>query len=289
MAYKRPPRGYRRNEHPLPHNCNFVMNFQAEDETKNSSILPLFRMTEAAAAPENIEVNPTNANFAEEAGFSIARESIVPRINLRFSLQMTKGAIETDAMRAIRVNYMPIYTAFLDSLDAEDEKSGNDIETILELQHATDNKDVYPLYANVDLGSDTSSIMLNTVHYGEALADWGLTTAATYESVAFDDGAFFDALQYYSNSGMLKKVVGGWRSIIVTRDRPYIYYSNNYTQPMVKRGNPYTFCGILFHVPQAGSSDQLFAAGDTTAIEHVRMTGRERFDEWNNAFEQAPV
>ncbi len=97
--------------------------------------------------------------------------SIVPKLNFTMRIAMSKGAIETDAMRNILVKWMPIYTAFLPTLDAEDDGSGDDIETILELQHDTGNKDVYPLYSGTDLGlasifstSTAASVALNNMN-----------------------------------------------------------------------------------------------------------------------------
>ncbi len=280
---KFPPRGYRRSEHPLPHNFGNVTVLYGEDETKNSMIFTLLRTSEACLAPDTIEVNPEHASFGEDVGALIQKGSIVPRINLRIYANMTKDAIETDKMRTIKFNWMPIYISFLDSLEAEDSKTAVQIEDILELQHDTTNKDVYPLHSTVKLGGNHPLSNKNAV---EVLGDYGLTTTAVQESVAFDKQLFFDALQYYTNSGMLKRVTGKMRTVTIGRDRPYVYHSNNFTNPSVKRGNPYTFCGILYHVPQGDSADQVFGSSDTTNITHLRVSTQVRFDEWNPDFDQ---
>ncbi len=286
--HERPPKGYQQRDFPLKHYVSYNFGLQAEDETKNSTICTLFRYTDLAVAPFNIDVHPNDANYAEDQGAIIHYDSIIPKVNLKIMATLTKGAIETDKVRSIILNWMPIYTAFVDSLDSEDEKTGNDIEGLIELQHDTTNKDVYPLFAGPKL-TDGSAHPLSTVPLSEALGDVGLTTTAVLESVAFDKTAYFSAMRYYTNKGMLKKVTGRMKSILVTRDRPYIYTSSNFTQPMVKRGNPYTFCGILFHLPQGGSVDQTFRAGDTTAISHLNITMQANFSEWNNNFDQSPL
>ncbi len=288
MVRKFPPKGYRADEYPLPHFFSHSFSLEAEDETKNSTILTLFRQTEACNAPETVEVNPTNDNFAQDGGTAIHRGSIVPKLSLKMTVNMTKVAIETDGMRAIEFNWMPIYIAFLDNLDAEDEKTGTDIEDILELQHSTDNKDVFPLHTGVNLTSGGLSPM-STVGYTEVFGDFGFTTDTVIESVAFDKKAFFNNLQFKTNASMLRKVTGSMKSVTITRDRPYKYYSNRFTYPSVKRGNPYTYCGILFHLPQASDPEQYFQVTETTAIPHVDVNVLVRFDEWNNAFEQAPI
>ncbi len=286
MANKIPPRGYRQEEHPLPHNFNNTFQLHLEDETKNSAYIPIFRTSELAINPETIEVNPSNAAFGEDPGPTIHNGSIVPRVNFRMSATLTKAAIETDKVRALLFNWMPVYTAFLSSLEAEDPRTAVQVEDILELQHDVTNKDTYPLNSSVNL-SAASDWPISTKPYTEVFGDWGLSVDLQYEGVAFDKELFFDAMQYYGNAGMLKKSVGPMKTIMVTRDRPYRYHSSNFTNPTVKRGNPYTFCGVLVHLPQANAADQLMLASDTTNITHLDISFHVRFDEWNPNFDQA--
>ncbi len=288
MGKKFPPRGYKSLEYPLPHNFDFQFDLEAEDETKNSTIVTLFKQSEACNAPESVEVNPTNDNFVEDTGTCLHRGSIVPRVNVTFRMALTKGAVETDKLRQLTVNWMPIYTAFLDNLDASDEKTGTDIEDILELTHATDNKDTFPLFADVNLTNGTN-IALTTVGFTEVFGDVGLTNNAIGQSVAFDMEKFYDALQFYTNSGMLGKSIGKMNAITLTRERPFTYHSNNFTNPSVKRANPYTFCGILFHLPLVAQSSQFYTIADTTVIGHVHINGNIRYDEWNSSFQQAAI
>ncbi len=285
---KFPPKGYRANEFPLPHNFGSGFGLQAEDATKAATHIPLFRMSEIAATPEAIEVNPTNALFAADGGAVIHRTSIVPKLMFQMKLSLTKGAVETDKIRFLKIKWMPIYTAFLDSLDAADEKTATDIESILALQHDTTNKDVYGLYANVKL-STSGSIPLSTVSHTEVFGDYALDTNADYENIIFSEETMYDALQFYSNAGKLRQAIGPIRSVTLTRDRPFEFTSRRFTYPTVKRGNPYTYCGIMIWLPQAGTRDQFPLAADTTAIDHINVQYRVRFDEWNNSFEQAPV
>ncbi len=283
-----PPKGYRAEEYPLPHSHAFRFNLEAEDETLNTTIVPLFRMTEAFASPETVEVNPTNANFAEDPGSACCRGSIIPKVSLNWNATITKGAIETDKMRACKLEWWPIYIAFKDMLDAADEKTGTKISTILNLQSDDTNKDVYPLFVGTNLTS-SSGLGLSTIGYSEAFGDLGMDVSNIIESVGHTDESFWDAMQYYTNRGMLRKAIGPRKSVVITRDRPYTYFSNNFTYPTVKRMNPFTFCGIAFHLPQGGQKTQFFDTGDTTAIPHLRIAGHIRFNEWNNAFDQSPV
>ena len=282
MSYRRIPRGYNQMQYPQPHNFSYQFKLNLEDETKNSAICTLLRTSEVATGVSAIEVNPRNAAFAEDAGPLIHMGSIVPRLNI------TMLAKATDAVTSCILNYMPIYTAFLNNLEAADDKTDTQIEDVLMLQHDTTNKDVYPLHANVNLEGAFSQ-PLSSIAATEAFGDYGLTTDATMESVAFNKENFFDNLQYKTNSSMLKKVTGPMRSIVLGDERPYKFFSRNYTNPIVKRGNPYTFCGILFHLPQVGQFDQVGFAGDTTNIAHVDIKLSCRFDEWNPEFDQSAL
>jgi len=288
MARLRPPKGYRQTEYPLPHSFGQKFVLEAEDETKNSTYVTLFRATESAVDVENIEVNPRHASFAQDGGTAIHMGSIVPKVNLTIHASMTKLAIETDKMRSIRFTWMPVYISFLNTLEAEDDKTGVQVEDILELVHDVTNKDTTPLFSTVNL-SAIGSQPFSTVPYSEVFGDFNLSVDSILESVAFDEELFFDALQFNTNKGMLSKVIGPRRSVTVTRDRPYTYHSNNFTYPAVKRGNPYTYCGILFHLPQAGSANQFFEAADTTAIPHLNFGVNVRFNEWNPFFQQAAI
>ncbi len=260
---------------------------QAENEAKNSTIFTLLRTSEAALDVENVEVNPRHPNFAEDGGPLIHLGSIVPKISMRLSVSLTKGAIETDALRTVRFNWLPIYIAFLDSLDAEDSKLAIDIENILELQHDTGNKDTYPLFSGTKLG--VGSQPLSTVPVAEAFGDYGLSVSSVMESVAFASATYFDCKQYMTNRGMLNKVTGKYTSVMISRDKPYIYTSNNFTYPSVKRGNEYTFCGILVHCEQGSSGRQPFLSTDTSVIDHLLVQCDVRYDEWNSQFEQAQM
>ncbi len=282
-----PPRGYKETDKPLDHEGWQHFSLHAEGTTKNSTIVPLFKMTEECNAPENVEVNPTNDNFAIDGGTACHRGSIIDKLRLEMRMDLSKVAIETDKVRQLEVMWAPIYTAFLDSLDASDEKTGADIETIYELQHETTNKDTFPLYANVKLTG--TSMNLSTVGFAEDLGDLGLTTTAVIEAVAMSEiRVLFNQMRYYTNSGMMKKVVPRWHRVRLSRDRPY-FTVQRFINKTVKRMNPYTFCGILFTLAQVGSPEQFGLASETTDIDHVNVKMTWNYEEWNTAFEQASI
>ncbi len=285
---KFPPRGYKQKEFPLPHDIDSFFTLNVGVSTKAATIIPLLETSEQVISAESIEVHPYNLSFSEENSHMIHFESVVDRMMLKFTISLTKASIETDGVRSLLVKYMPIYMAFVDDYDAMDDKTDTDIEALIEMQHAENKKDGYPLYNGTDIS--TGGIPMSNVNFPtQGFADMGLTTDTKIEAVGFNEQEFFDAMSYYSNKGKLKKVVGQLKSVIVTRDRPFRYYSNNYTNGTVKRGNPYTFCGMLFYVPQAGTIGQHLQAADVTTSTGVYVEYQTRYDEWNSEFYQGRI
>jgi hypothetical protein len=288
MKMARPPRGYDQMEYPLHHEFDYKFGLSAEAPTKNCMIATILRgRHDMANAIETIEVNPENSNYAEETGPSCYPDSIIPRISLRIDANMSKGAIETDAIRRIKFRWFPIYTAMETRLDAADERTGTDVEAILELQHNATGKKVYPVFMGTNLNAGFSH-PLNTVSDTETFDDYGLTANDVIEGVTFDMDTYFDARKFYSNKGMLEYVCPKIHTETLTRDRGWHYHSNNYTYPTVKRITKYTWCGIGFEIPQADSAQQYFHAGDVTGIDHIDFTVRVGLDQWNNKFDQKP-
>ncbi len=283
MKYKTIPKGYFKVENPLPHSFNYRFGLNIDDSVAlNCTYLPILLNDEGLVNPDTVNVNPEHGSFAESTNPYCYKNSIIPRLNIHMSAQMSKGAIETDKLRHINFSILPIYTAFLSRLDAADSKTAVDVEAILELEHETVGKSCYPLW------SGTNLTLANTVgiHANATTALMGLTTDAILESIVYDKELFFDAMQYYTNGSMLRKVVGRRRSVYLNRDFTWRFNSNNFTMPMVKRINEYTFCGILIHAGKAGDADQLIEAGSASSINHIDFNAHVRYDEWNAEFDQ---
>lgn len=301
----RPPRGYNQMQYPLPHNFQMSFGLSMEDETRNTVIIPLIRNSELMVGIENVEVNPRHANFAEETGASCFTGSIVPRLTVQIAAWIPQliafgGTPGTDTATAVRFKIFPIYMAFEDMYDADNEKDLVDVQSVLELEHEVTDKTGQPLLSGVDVfsngASGAGSIPLNTVGYTEVGAThWGATTDAKVESVAFDELLYWDMIHFGTMSSMLKKATGNIRNVNVQRGRPYYFHSSNYSSPIVKRINPYTFCGIMIHVPQASvaagvdETGQAAQQGELTPIEHIHFSARVRYDEWNPNFDQTVV
>ncbi len=284
--HKRPPRGYTAQDHPLPHNFEYHGGLSAEPTKQHATILTLLRQSEVITNVDQVVVNPSHTSFAEETGATIAPGSIIPKLQVSLNFTMTKLGIETDKIKTLNIQVYPIYTAFLDTLEAQDVRAANSqIEDIMELQHGTASKATFPLFNGTDLAFQTVQ-PLNTVLLTEAFGAWGLTVDAKLEGVSWAEPTYHDALDYYSNQGMLRKVVGRAMNFTVKQDHPARFFSHNFTNPMVKRANPYTMCALLIHLRSFGTLNQYGRVGDATAIDHIDFSCGVRYDEWNNEFDQ---
>ncbi len=289
VKHQFPPKGYNAMEYPLPHTFEYQFGLSGKDATKNSTICTLIRCVETPlTAIETIEVNPSNGSFAEETGSIIAPDSIVPKMNISMSAHMNSvmRKVAGDDLRTIKFNWMPIYMAFKDMYEAVDNKTDVEVEDILELTHTVAQKDATPLFNNIKcLREDDHPV--STIHLTETFSHLNLDTDLKMECVTFDETLMWNALRYYSNSKMLSKAMGKWNTVYLNHEHPWRFNSSNFTHPTVKRGNEYTFCGILFHVPLAGTSKQALEAGDvTTATSLIEFNVQVKYDEWNSQFDQ---
>ncbi len=288
MAFgKFPPAGYNLEEYPLPHtfvyDCDFGLESAVADVT---TICPIIVYTEEAGAVETIEVNPRNANFAQDTGPLIHPGSIVPKISVSMSAFLNEAAI-AEGVRRLNFFTMPIYSSF-DSLDAFDEKTGATLLTTLGMEKNGTPQRVGPNFNTVNLkgGSDYP---LSTIPFTQTATTAGLTTDASMEGIAFSLSNYWNAMRFQTNRNMLKKVTGQMKLHTMTDRFNFHSFSNNFTYPTVKRGNPFTFCGVLVHIPQAESEHQMINAGEITDISHMTFRMRISFDEWNPQFDQTPI
>ncbi len=270
--------------YPREHNFEFGFGLTTENVLKESTIVTWCFQNNSIIDYETIKTNPENADFAVVNYPDICAGSVVPRIMVDYSMYIP--ASDTEIV-ILNMNTMKIHTSFLNRLDAADKKTGFDIETILELEHATDDETCYPIFNGTKL-FEGGGVFDTT--FKDGFADVGLGTDLQPEGVAFDKEQFFDAKQYYTNKEMLNLVTSKMRSYkivepIIPHGKAIIHNHYNMETPsLCKFANPYQYCGELFHLPQASSIDQYHLAGETTAIEHIRVKGRVRFKEYNSDF-----
>lgn len=267
----------REKQYPQPHDidCHFFLG--ADAATKQTAIIPAIHHDEAMLASAKY-THPEHASFAETDESNCCAESKVFKIQCSMRLSLTKGALHTDNVDAIRMAFMTIHGAFED-FDAKDELTGVSVGDVLELTKETTDRQTYPIYDGVDLDQKYAG----SSDLGTTGMDFALTTDSKIENSVFDVDLFYDALNYYTISDKLKKVQDGLRWITLTRDNPTRVIKFN-IKTNVKAINPYTFLGHLIHLPMGSTKYQIPLTTDTTTIPHVAVDYRCRYLEWNDNF-----
>ncbi len=271
-------------QYPRIHNFEFGFGLSAEATTKASTIVNYLMQNNAIVDYETIKTNPENSDFAVVSYPDVCAGSYIPKIHVGYQMYIPPS--DTEIVH-LRVDTMGIHTSMLNRLDAFDKKTGNDVETILELEHETTDEKCYPIFNGTKIFESGGTYDMAPL---SGYASIGLTTDGQPEGVAFDKEMFFDAMHYYTNKEMLKQVTDRMRSHIVSE--PLVSHGRSIvsksvtmnTPPLCKFANPYDYCGELFSVPQVGSRTQYHLAGETTAIEHLQVKGFVRFYEYNPDF-----
>ncbi len=268
--------------YPLIHNFDFGFGLSAETTLKQSTIVTYMMQNNSIVDFETIKTNPENADFATVAYPDTCAGSYVPTIHVTWVAIIP--SVDTEIVH-LKFDSMMLHTSMLNRLDAHDKKTGFDIETILELEHATDDETCYPIFNGTKL-FETQGVYDTT--FKDGFADVGLGTDLQPEGVAFDKEQFFDAMHYFTNKEMLKTVTGKMRSHtlsepIIPHGKSIVVSSRTMGTPsLCKFQHPYTFCGELFHVPPSGDRTQFHLIGATTAgQEHIQIKGFVRFNEFN--------
>jgi len=268
---------------PRIHNFDFGFGLSAEATTKASTIVPYMYQNNAIVDYETIKTNPQNADFSVVAYGDVCAGSYIPNISVVWTAVIPPS--DTEIVQ-LRFDTLDFGVSMLNRLDAFDKKTGDDIETILELQHATDDEITFPLFNGTKIFESGGTYDITPLG---GFADIGLTIDGQPEGVAFDKELFFDAMHYYTNKEMLKLISQRMRSHIVSEPlvphgRSMIMGGQRFVQSLCKFAHPYMMCGELFSVPQVGSRTQYHLAGETTAIEHLMVKGHVRFFEFNPDF-----
>lgn len=264
--------------YPKPHDIHYNVHLSADDTDFNNqaTFFPVL-YNDDGMAPSGYYANPQHASFAKDTQGGCYPESKVYSISAKINLQMTTGAWNTDKLRTLDVVIIPVHTAFLEDLTPKDDLTGETIESILELQHETTDRQTYPIYAGTKLSG-------SVLDYGSR--QQGLTTNTNAENISFDLQKLYDALQFYTIKGKLRSCIGG----IMHRRLLYFAKDGHYRMklrisPKTKAINPYTFLGFILYIPKLGLESANNQASDTSDIDHVIADVRIRFNEWNDSFQ----
>lgn len=245
---------------------------------QDGTLVPIIHYDEAMV-PSSIATNPQKAgSFAEFGDSNVCPESRVNKIFAQLELQMSKGALETDNLHAVRVGVQVVKNSFGDSIDIKDEVTGTTIGEILELQKETTDRQCYPIWT----GTDTTAKYTNSNVTGGN--QHGLTTDATLEKVVCNTALHYDAMDYYLMAEKYRSMQRGIMWYTLTRRHP-IKTINIPIDSQVKRANEYTFFGVRVFMEPAGSRYQIPVDGDVSAISHVYASLKYRYNEWNENFD----
>lgn len=283
--YKFPPKGYKAHEFPLHHSSTHYFALSLEIAAQRATCVPIVRHDEEViGTPSTTAVNPKHTSFAESANIGVLHDSIVPRINWTFQASMTELARTTDDLQKIYFKYFPIYGAFSDTWTADDQRTSETIMTTLELQKINGTEEIEPLWNGTDLEYDAAGTP-SSFAAGEFV---NLTTDDKIEGITFVEDTLFANLNHYQNAGMLSKVIGPIKTGFVTQKSDFVMHSNNFAQPVIKRSNPFMFCGMIIYMPVGKGSIQPFTDGVVSDLAggHVAFRTHVELDEWNMMFNQ---
>jgi hypothetical protein len=273
------PYRYSRNkEYPNVHNMmhKFLLTADGGTSGRLATIIPCIMQDEGLGAPSSKNTHPENASFSVDTSPNCYPDSKVNFARCDIDLSLTKGAWNTDNTEVLKAFVFPIYTAFLENLTAKDEVTANEVEDILELQHETTDRQTYPLWNGTDLTADgTKGDLASSVP--------GLTTDQSIEGVDLNLNTIYNALQYYTNGGVVRKSIGKIRGINISRKRNVRMSFR--LKSKSKRMNPYTFWGIAIILPNETAYEQQVHNGDLTAIDHLIVRSTCRYNEWNENFD----
>ncbi len=247
-----------------------------------STIYPLITQDEGLGAMSAYESNPANANFVEANSSHCFPTSRINNIFCKLNVSMSKIMLETDKKSTVIFQTALIHTAFMDGELALDEISTLDLNEILELQNEQTDRQTFPLYNAVDLHDYKLNSYLDI-----SAEQLGLTADLEIEGVAFSSGDYYDCLHYFTNGNKLRTICTPLKTHTLTRQHPSkdVFFQQ---QSNTKYMNPYAFLGILVHVPQMVSKEQIGEATDTTVETSVlHFTSTTRYTEFNNEFNHA--
>ncbi len=260
--------------YPRPHNSDMIWGHGIETAVVNhTTICPLVMYDEGKGSPSGYSANPENPSFAETDEPNCYPESTIDKITCFLEFAMTKGALETDKIHAMKVAFMLISTSFED-LDAKDEKSGETIGTILEMTSEATDRQAYPLWNTVDMSTRITGLNILPA------AVPALTATQAIEGVAFSIETYYDALQYYTIANKLRNVQSGLKWVMLTRQRPVRRFKINISGKN-KFMNQFNFFGAMVSIPKIDTVHQIPTSAETTDITHVAVRMTTRYQEWN--------
>ncbi len=286
----RPPPGFETQKFPLRHKFYHACGLNTITTGKNTAHFPIIRNYKSSNAPDTIDVNPHNSAFDKETGAICNPMSIIDKLKIKLTFSYTEENLNLD--NPTKFWWQPLFFSFKEKLEAADDFTTTTVATILQLVQEAGKEDVTPIYNNLKhtvLGSSTRSHPLSTVNATESVAILNMDTDATSEGVTWDDVLVQNAMLHFTNKGALKACMGRRRWVTLSRHKTHQSFFLDKPAPRpVRRVMPYSYMGIVIHVPKVTDEDQYYMSGSPTAtIGYIGVTCKVKYDEWHFDHNQA--
>ncbi len=279
------PAGFESQKYPLRHRLHYSFGLSVASSTMNSTILSFVRnYKDVTNDPTTIVVNPHNSAFEVETGAICGPMSIIDKLKMTLRFSLTKDWLNNTGYD-MKFRWTPIFCSFPEKLDAADDMSTSTVAEILDLTKDATKEDITPTFTD-DLDVTPPSEQahpMSTANFTEVFGTMNLTADTVMESVAHDATEFSNAIRYYTNKGALKSCLGRTRHVNLSPNHTsQTFHINKFVPKPVRRIVPYTFFGILIHLPLQSNIDQHFASSAHAASSsdlgiHCHVT----YDEWN--------
>ncbi len=286
------PRGLESQKHPLKHRFDYSFGLSAASANMNSVWCTLIKNYKSVVNPNTIKVNPHNTDVDLETGAICSPMSIVQ--NVKVIITLSKSNTQ-DPVDPIKLSWTPFFCAFAEKYDAADDDTGTTVASVMQLTKDATEEDITPLTTNnlPQEGLSKKPHPLSTVNLAEvATTHLNMTTDAIMEDTSFVMETFQKLLVYGTNKGALKSCLGRTRHVTLHRDMgsTKTFFLRKFVPRNIRRIMPYTFFGLLFHMPIESSSDSYYT--DTalaTLKSHVGIRVMVRYDEWNEEHDNTMV
>ncbi len=270
---------------PNPHTFRHAWAIALESGVVNQfTNYPICMYDEGQGTPSDLETNPVNAAFVVDQSPMIYPDSRVDSIFMEVQVSMTKAALETDKLHAIRYMIQPIHMAFIEDYIAIDDLSSEETQDTLEMTTESTDRQGYPLFNNVKLPIIYALGTPELLHADVP----GLDTTQAIEGIAYGTQGFYNAIHYKTISGKLKTLTDGIRWHIIKRQNP-VHTHRFRIHRSSKHANPYMYAGLIIGAPAVDNQDQIPVAAETTNVNHLFIQTRVRYNEWNENFNFKPV
>ncbi len=263
---------------PNPHAMRYSWAHGLETGVVNQyTNIPLCMYDEGQGTPSDLETNPRNAAFVVDTSPMLYPDSRVDSIFAELRVSLTKAALETDKIHAVRYMIQPVHLSFLEDYTALDDLTSEETQDVLEMTTESTDRQGFPLYNNVKLPVLITGS--NVLHADVP----GMDTTQQIEAIAFDQNAFYNAIHYKTIAGKLKTLQSGIKWSTITKNSP-VHTHRFRIHRSSKHANPYMYAGLIIGVPKVNQMEQYSVASDTTNINHIRMDLVVRYNEWNENF-----